>query len=757
MIQNLESGARNKLLEIFNISWKTGEVPQLWREANMIPIPKPGKDSRSAENHRPISLTSCTCKTMERIINHRMMWYLESNHILADEQAGFRKCHSTEEQATHISQEIEDAFQDKKHVMAVWIDLQKAFDKVWKDGLLRKMRDCNLKDRMYRWVKSYLHNRKARVQLDGCLSRKVLLRHGVPQGGVISPTLFLIFINDLMKELPPGIQTALYADDLVMWCTAEYATTATLKIQRAVDALSNWADKWCVTINKDKSSTTFFTLSSKQTAGSVLLDGRALKEDKQPTYLGVTFDTKLTWKIHIQKAETKARRKLAILRKLSGTTWGATGKILKNVYQQGIRPHLEYGSTSWGTGASDSALKTLDRVQNQALRIITGAMRSTPITQMEKLTNIQPLQDRRETQVLIQAEKFCCMDKHAMKEKLGNLPRNRLKRQNFIRRAKQLKRQIPRLPEDCEPLSSVPNTTPWEEETRTLIKIRTDIKNVTNKDEQNDFERRTATLSLLDDDYPRESWIRAYTDGSAEGAIINGGAGVYIEYPDLGTREISIPTGTLCGSYGSEMRAIMAAAEELYDRENNIVILTDARSVLEALQAGKLPDLWKQLLQLSNGHRLTLQWVPSHCGIPGNERADRLAREGAESEQPSSRLTFEERKTLIKSYRRNAQNTGHDSYHLMNREDQVILFRLRTGHNRLRYHMFTKFKIGPSAVCECNDAHQTTEHVLQSCQLLSTERETHWPEPTDLDVKLHGPLTELQRTVDFIKDTNLKI
>ena len=94
------------------------------------------------------------------------------------------------------------------------------------------------------------------------------------------------------------------------------------------------------------------------------------------------------------------------------------------------------------------------------------------------------------------------------------------------------------------------------------------------------------------------------------------------------------------------MRAIMASAEELHDKENNIVILTDARSVLEALQAGKLPDLLKQLLQLSNGYSLTLQWVPSHCGIPGNERADRLAREGAESEQPSSRLTFEERKTF---------------------------------------------------------------------------------------------------------------
>ena len=585
----------------------------------------------------------------------------------------------------------------------------------------------------------------------------MLLRHGVPQGGVISPTLFLIFINDLVKELPPGIKAALYADDLVMWCTAEHATTATLKLQTAVDALSKWAKEWCVTINNDKSSTTFFTLSPKQKPGTVLLDGTALREDKQPTYLGVTFDPRLTWKSHIEKAETKARRKLAILRKLSGTSWGATERILKNVYQQGIRPHLEYGSTAWGSGASDTTLKGLDRVQNQALRIITGGMKSTPITEMEKLTKIEPLQDRRETQILIQAEKFSCTESHTMKEKLGNLPRNRLKRQNFIRRAKQLKRHIPRLPEDFKPISSIPESTPWNEENRTMTQIRTAVRGVTNKEDQNEIERRAATLSLLDDDYPGESWIRAYTDGSAEEAVRNGGAGVYIEYPNLSTKEISLPTGTHCNNYESEIRAIMAAAEELPDRENNIVILTDARSVLEALQAGELSELWKQLMQLSKRHRLVLQWVPSHCGIPGNERADILAKEGAKLEQPCSRLTFKERKALIKSHRKKTQNTGQDNFQFLSREEQVTLFRLRTGHNRLRHHMFTKFKIGSSPMCECRKAHQTTEHVLQYCDLLSTKRETYWPDPTDMTVKLYGPLTELQKTIKFIKETELQV
>ncbi|BFZ13185.1 hypothetical protein BsWGS_16224 [Bradybaena similaris] len=364
----------------------------------MIPLLKPVKDGSIASSYRTISLTSCLCKTMERIINLRLKWYIESENILVPQQAGFRQCYSTEDQATYLSQEIEDAFQDKKSVLAVWIDLKKAFDKVWKEGLLMKMRNNKVNGRMYKWLEAYLYNRRARVQVDGIKSKKVLLRHGVPQGGVVSPTLFLIYINDLIAELPHGMKVAMYADDLVIWCTNDQATVATKMLQRAVDALNVWANKWCVNINIDKCSTTFFTLSTKQKAGNIKINGIPLREDKQSTHLGVTFDDRLTWKEHINKATAKARRKLAILRKLSGTTWGASGKILNSVYQQSIQPHLEYGPTAWCM-ASKTTLQELDKVQSQGLRIITEGMKSTPIVKMEEIGRIQ-LRESRDTKVL---------------------------------------------------------------------------------------------------------------------------------------------------------------------------------------------------------------------------------------------------------------------------------------------------------------------------------------------------------------------
>jgi hypothetical protein len=115
--------------------------------------------------------------------------------------------------------------------------------------------------RIYKWTNSYLYNRRARV--DGKHSQKILLKQGVPQGGVLPPTLFILYMNDLVPELPNGVQAALYADDLVLWCSEEYATTAKYRIQTALDMVANWANELCVTINREKTTAILFTLSPK--------------------------------------------------------------------------------------------------------------------------------------------------------------------------------------------------------------------------------------------------------------------------------------------------------------------------------------------------------------------------------------------------------------------------------------------------------------------------------------------------------------
>ena len=421
-----------------------------------------------------------------------------------------------------------------------------------------------------------------------------------------------------------------------------------------------------------------------------------------------------------------------------------------------MRPHLEYSATAWSTAAK-SHQQSLDKVQNQALRIITGSMRSAPIKAMEEITGIEPLEKRRDVKVLTQAEKFGCMLQHPMNERLQRGNQGRLKRSSFAHKAKELARNAATNSPFAEPFQTSDIGQPWEQMPSTLD-IQTEIPGITGQENQNDIIKRSLTLAMIDDIYPQESWIHVYTDGSATNAVANGGAGVSISTPEGNKLEQAIATGYHCTNYAAEIKALEHAADKIKDIQSTyhqVAIYTDAKSVLEALNGDKLPVLRKKL---SNGFlRMTLQWIPAHCGVPGNECADKLAKQGAKEPQFDHSVTFQEKKTILKAALRTTQNvnTG-DAYHQLERWEQVVILRLRTGHSKLKGHLYKKFKVGESPNCTCGREENPT-HVLQACPLYVQAREDTWPTPTQLERKLHGCLQDLKKTASFIKSIGLAL
>ena len=184
-LKHLSDTSLSVLLKTFNDIWETGNLPKSWKEATIIPIPKPGKDNTNPNNYRPIALTSCICKTLERMINERLVWYLEKNNIITEFQSGFRHQRSTNDHLVRLETFIREAFINKEHLVAVFFDLEKAYDTTWKYGIMNDLHEIGLKGRLPIFVQNFLSNREFKVRVGSTLSEAHNQMQGVPQGSTL--------------------------------------------------------------------------------------------------------------------------------------------------------------------------------------------------------------------------------------------------------------------------------------------------------------------------------------------------------------------------------------------------------------------------------------------------------------------------------------------------------------------------------------------------------------------------------------------
>ena len=327
MLKHLPRFGMDLLLHIFNLSWTLHSFPSTWKTSSIIPIHKMGKPLDSPASFRPISLTSCVSKLFERIILSRLLFFLESNSILSPRQAGFRPGWSILDQILYLSQSISDGFNKPRpasRTIISTIDFSKAFDFVWHPALFHKLISAGLPSCFARWTQSFFSDRRACVVYQNHKSRSFRVRGGVPQGSVLGPVLFSLFIIDLPASLPSSVSCSLYADDLAIWSSSPSVPTAVEATQGALFRLEHWSENWCLPLNPRKYEASFFSVDPHQAnlQPNLLLLGSRLHFNPTPTFLGVTFDRTLSFFKDVSSLKAKFFPRLKALRCISASSWG---------------------------------------------------------------------------------------------------------------------------------------------------------------------------------------------------------------------------------------------------------------------------------------------------------------------------------------------------------------------------------------------------------------------------------------------------
>ena len=313
------------------------------------------------------------------MINVRLVWHLESNNLISPVQSGFRSERSTNDNLVRLETFIRDAFVAKEHVVAVFFDLEKAYETTWRDGNLRDLHDLGIRGRLATFIESFLADRLVQVRVGSTLSEQFDQAQGVPQGSILSTTLFNIKINSIMDCLDPKTDGSLYVDDFCMCYKSKSMRTIERHLQQCINRIEKWASHNGFKFSKSKTQCVHFCqLRKVHDDPELYLYGYLIPVVEDFKFLVVLFDRKLSFIPHIKYLKAKFLKALNLLKVLSHTDCGADRTVLLQLYRSIIRSKLDYGSIVYGS-AIKSYRSMLDTVHHQGLRLALGAFRTSPV------------------------------------------------------------------------------------------------------------------------------------------------------------------------------------------------------------------------------------------------------------------------------------------------------------------------------------------------------------------------------------------
>ena len=635
-ITHLSPSNRTTLLFVLNKMFCSGVVPDEWKCAIVVPLLKQNKPADKPDSYRPISLTSCLAKAMEKMLNARLKWYLDKEKLLPKYQAGFRSGFTTADHIIHLEADVKMGFNKKKITTAVFLDLTKAYDHTWHVGLLYKLTKMKVQGTALLWLKNFLQDRTITVRSNNAYSDTRTLTKGVPQGSVLSPLLSNVMMSDFPHP-DKDIELELFADDIEFHTTTDSTEDSQLVLQPYIDEIDLWSYDWRLFFSVDKCKSLTFTRRKKPEPEPILLlSGVNIEPVDTFKFLGITFDKRLNWSAHISSLITSIQRLANLLKIMAGRKISLKLHLLTRLYKALIRSKIDYSAPILAS-LPPSRIATLEKTQNQMLRIILGCQNTTPVALLQLETGIEPIAAR--------------LDKLASRYvlKLGNKPWNPAYESCFkmvhfkgdwhtnsipallptINKIKTFVKNIFSTPPTDFP--SVPNLPPWKRLPLT-IKYFPLNKRQASKDPRTT--RATFSSMTVDDNNP--SHVSAFTDGSRSDTSQSAACGVYI--PRIQFKR-SWKLNKLTSSYTAELMGIRQALHILYDHnQEEITIYSDSQAAIQAISDYKfdsnpaIPEIIETIMNHhAAGTKINLAWIPSHCGIHGNEEADRLAAEGCTS------------------------------------------------------------------------------------------------------------------------------
>lgn len=829
IIQKAYSIIPDVFFKLYSSLINTGYHPKCWKEATGAILKKPQKpDYSSPKAYRVISLLNCLGKVSERILARRLGYLAETTVLLHPSQLGGRLKKSAIDTALLLVNEVELGKRNNRLTSTLFLDVKGAFDHVSKNRLLSILIELRLPSSLVSWVFAFLSDRLLRLSFDGQVEAFKLIITGIPQGSPISPILFLIYIRDLFKSR--AIKYLSYIDDISLSYTSTSLRKNIKLLEDEVHKLFNLAKDNAIEFDLSKTELIHWTNTKDSELCPVTLPDKTQVPSKNVVkWLGITFDSRLSFKEHVIKRTSQAKSIFHRIERLANTERGLSPFAVRQLYNACITSIADYGSIIWWRGQK-SLLKFVQGLQNKSLRKILGVFRSAPILPMEIEAALPPASVRLNNSIRKYALRTLKLsERHPINVAIAQLPRVRTVHSPVSGSDFDPQSEPGSEPESRTDFGSEDSYTDSQgsedsqisnsiDKPVQLHRIKDSIKDLYNKFDLEDikpfyfppWERRTpyeVTISKLNKEdqaiqhnlqiqrYQNTDLVLIYTDASSMPRSSGIGVGlVAFDYsqsqdPIYQDRK-NIGQGALV--YNGELEGITMAIEyasKIAVHGQGIYIYSDNQAGLNRLKTPS--DNPGQSCQIravlagreieKKGASLSLEWVPGHKEVVGNELVDKLAKAASyqypDLEQDSFALlgvkikqrTRAEWIDILDLYRKgNTQNKrSYSNQFSLNPKSEISIplntkrevasafFQLKLGHGYIKSYLK---RLGHSESDECRcGGKETPEHLILWCTL-------YWSERNKLKKSLNCPLNlkvlfetkvGIEHLLVFLKETSI--